>query len=138
MVYLHCYTCAWWSLASSNKHWIPPMDQSFGIDYSIYNANFSKKYLYSLLYAVQIVLGSDIFPTNISETVMSAIGLFVGGLINANIIGELALIFSELDKKEKEFQSKISNINTAMINMNLSFNLQQAVRHNVFKNEPSM
>lgn len=103
MVYLHCYTCLWWSLIFSRKTWIPPMDQSTGLDYSIYDARFSKKYLYSLLYAVQIVLGSDIFPSDITETMMSAIGLFVGGLINANIFGELAMIFSELDKKEKEF-----------------------------------
>lgn len=79
------------------------MDQASGFDYSIYDARFSKKYLYSLLYAVQIVLGSDIFPSDITEVVMSAVGLFVGGLINANIFGELAMIFSELDKKEKEF-----------------------------------
>lgn len=52
MVYLHCYTCLWWSLVFSRKTWIPPMDQSTGLDYSIYDARFSKKYLYSLLYAV--------------------------------------------------------------------------------------
>ena len=79
------------------------MDQTVGLNYTIYDARFSKKYLYSLLYAVQVVLGSDIFPSDLTETVMSAIGLFVGGLINANIFGELAMIFSELDKKEKEF-----------------------------------
>ena len=55
------------------------------------------------------MLGSDIFPSDITETMMSAIGLFVGGLINANIFGELAMIFSELDKKEKEFQSKFGH-----------------------------
>ena len=40
------------------------MDATAGLDYSIYDddSGFSKKYLYSLLYAVQIVLGSDIFP----------------------------------------------------------------------------
>lgn len=35
-VYLHCYTCLWWQIASKTKTWIPPMDQSIGIDYSIY------------------------------------------------------------------------------------------------------
>lgn len=69
---------------------------------------------------------------------MSAIGLFVGGLINANIFGELAMIFSELDKNNKIFQAKIAVMNTAMINLNLPFDLQQAVRHNTFKNEPSL
>lgn len=52
MVYLHCYTCGWWVIVISSKKWIPPMDQSFGIDYSIYQADFGRKYMYSLLYAV--------------------------------------------------------------------------------------
>lgn len=123
-VYLHCYTCLWWQMVKFTKQWIPPMDQSFGIDYSIYDAHFGKQYLYSLLYAVQVCLGSDVFPTDSVETMMSAIGLFVGGLINANIFGELAMIFSELDKTEKIFQSKIAIVNTAMINLKLPFELQ--------------
>ena len=59
-----------------------------------------------------------------AETVVSAIGLFVGGLINANIFGELAMIFSELDKNAKLFQGKIAMVNTAMINLKLPFLLQ--------------
>jgi hypothetical protein len=138
-VYLHCYTCLWWQIARKKKLWIPPMDQAIvGIDYSIYDADFLKQYLYSLLYAVQVCLGSDTFPTDITETLVTAIGIFVGGLINANIFGELAMIFSELNKNEKIFQAKIANINTAMINLTLPFEIQQMVRHSIFKNEPSL
>jgi len=100
---------------------MPPMDQAFAIDYSIYEAYFFKKYLYSLLYAVQVCLGSDVFPTDGVETWFTSIGLFCGAIINANIFGELALIFSELDKLEKEFQLKIVHMNTAMINLELPF-----------------
>lgn len=107
VVYLHCYTCLWWFTVRKSKAWMPPMDQAFAIDYSIYDAYFFKKYLYSLLYAVQVCLGSDVFPSDSVETVFSSIGLFCGAVINANIFGELALIFSELDKLEKEFQLKI-------------------------------
>ena len=102
-VYLHCYTCMWWIIVKQNETWIPPMDQTVFADYSIYTSDFLKQYLYSLLYAVQVCLGSDIFPTDSFETVVTAIGIFVGGLINANIFGELAMIFSELDKNEKIF-----------------------------------
>ena len=87
---------------------------------------------------MQVLLGSDVFPTDSLETITSAAGLFIGGLINANIFGELAMIFSELDKNEKVFQGKIACVNTAMINLKLPFDLQQLVRHNVFKNEPSL
>ena len=97
-----------------------------------------RKYLVALLYSVQACLGSDVFPTNSVETAVSAIGLFVGGLINANIFGELAMIFSELDRNAKAFGSKIAQSNTAMINLKLPFEMQQAVRHDIVKNEPSL
>ena len=108
VIYLHSYTCMWWWLALSTKTWMPPMDTAFGVDFSIYKKGFLRKYLVSLLYAVQVCLGSDNFPTNTVETAVAAIGLFVGGLINANIFGELAMIFSELDRNTKAFQSKIA------------------------------
>lgn len=47
----------------------------------------------------------------------------MGAIINANIFGELALIFSELDKTEKQFQSKLAKINTSMINLKLPFEM---------------
>jgi len=121
VVYLHCYTCLWWFCVRKTNTWMPPMDQAFAIDYSIYTSNFFKKYLYSLLYAVQVCLGSDVFPSDSVETWFTSIGLFCGAIINANIFGELALIFSELDKHEKEFQLKIVHMNTAMINLELPF-----------------
>ena len=53
----------------------------------------------------------------------------MGAIINANIFGELTLIFQSLNQTEKDFQLKIANVNTAMINLNLKFNLQKDVRH---------
>lgn len=48
----------------------------------------------------------------------------MGAIINANIFGELALIFSSLNKQVREFQSKFAKINTAMINLKLNFDIQ--------------
>ena len=42
LVYLHCYTCMWWFLVLRTKQWMPPMDQAFRIDYSIYSSKFLK------------------------------------------------------------------------------------------------
>ena len=43
----------------------------------------------------------------------------MGAIINANIFGELAVILGSIGKPEKEFQSKLASMNTAMINLNL-------------------
>jgi len=45
--------------------------------------------------------------------------VFLGGLINANIFGELTVILQGMDKEVKSFQSKLAMMNTAMINLKL-------------------
>ena len=68
-------------------------------------------------------MGSDILPINTIQTLVLATGLFMGAIINANIFGELAIIFAELGKSDKIFQRKLSQINTAMIHLNLPFEM---------------
>ena len=53
-----------------------------------------------------------------------AFGLFFGAFINANIFGELALIFDQLDKEDREFEIQRSFINTSMLNLNLKSGLK--------------
>lgn len=78
-------------------------------------------------------LGSDIQPRGLYQSWICAIGLFLGALINANIFGELSLIMSNLDIKEKEFQQNLSRVNTVMIEFDLPFDLQQEVRDQMMR-----
>ena len=50
---------------------------------------------------------------------MCAFFLFFGGLITANIFGELAVIISMLSKQSSKWQNKLDTASTAMKNMNL-------------------
>lgn len=77
----------------------------------------------SLHSTVLILLGSDVGPQDSFQSVIAAVGIFLGAIINANIFGELALIFSSLNKSHRAFQSKFAKINTAMINLKLKFDL---------------
>jgi hypothetical protein len=88
--------------------------------------------------SVQSIMGSDIGPRNLLQVVISTFGVFMGGVINANIFGELTVILAEMTQKEKAFQSKLASINTAMINLNLPQQLQQDTRVYVIANAYSM
>lgn len=90
----------------------------------VYELDFMEKYLCSLHATVQVTLGSGILPQDTVQTIMSALGIFFGAVINANIFGELSLIFQSLNKNEKDFQLKIAHMNTAMINLKLPFSIQ--------------
>ena len=93
--------------------------------FRIYNDDFGFQYLGVLHVIVLNCLGSDFYPVNLAQTVIAGLGLVVGAFINANIFGELSLIFSELGKSNKLFQRKTAEMNTAMINLGLPFELCQ-------------
>ena len=64
-----------------------------------------------------MMLGGDIGPRNSIQIILATIGVFMGSLINANILGELTVILESMGRDEKEFQSKTASMNTAMINI---------------------
>lgn len=96
IVYLHCYSCLWWYQVKESAYWIPNRFVMLSEDefYTIYGMPLLKQYLISMMHAVLAALGSDITPRDTLQTVIAAIGLFFGAIINANIFGELAMIFS--------------------------------------------
>jgi len=81
------------------------------------------QYMTSLHSTVLTLLGTDVSPQDSIQASIAATGMFMGAIINANIFGELALIFSSLNKSTRAFQSKFAKINTAMINLKLKFDL---------------
>lgn len=66
-------------------------------------------------------MGCDTQPRNLIQIFCAAIGMFMGAIINANIFSELAMILQGIGQSEQVFQSKLSKINTVMINIKLPF-----------------
>ena len=50
-----------------------------------------------------LTIGGDVYPSDIYQIGFSSMAIFLGCLINANIFGELSVIFLSLDKEIKEF-----------------------------------
>ena len=97
--YLHCYTCLWWLIVSKTQTWVSQLDANFPENYyRIYQKSISQQYMASLHSAVLILLGTDVGPQDSLQSFMAGFGIFLGAIINANIFGELALIFSSLNK----------------------------------------
>ena len=48
-------------------------------------------------------MGTDIAPRNLNQIMVATFGVFTGGIINANIFGELTVILAEMTQKEKAF-----------------------------------
>ena len=51
----------------------------------------------------------------------------LGAIINANILGNMAVLIQDLNKKTDAFQKKMDRVNTAMQNIHLPPDLQSKV-----------
>lgn len=128
VIYIHCFACFWWYLIREDKVWLLPKYQSQPDMYALYYDSVQTQYFTSLYVAVQMLNGVDQQPRNSFQTIIAAFGIFFGAVINANIFGELTVIMASLDKQEKEFQVRLTQNNTAMINLRLPHGIQQNVR----------
>lgn len=63
---------------------------------------------------------------------MASIGVFMAAYINANIFGELQMLLASIGIESQQFDLKKSQIDTAMINLNLPSHLKQKARTQLF------
>lgn len=68
--------------------------------------------------------GGDFCPENIYQVIMASIGVFMAAYINANIFGELQMLLASIGIESQQFDLKKSQIDTAMINLNLPSHLK--------------
>lgn len=100
MIYWHCFACNWWFMVKTDKLWIPVLDQPSGKYKNIYDAPMSLQYLYSLQVSVWTLTGCDVQPRTMPQTFILSLGLFLGAVIDANIIVEVAIIMSEINRAD--------------------------------------
>lgn len=89
-----------------------------------YDESLLFRYLSSLYHAVNLLTGNDIGPRNEIQLSFVIILLTMGAIINANIIGELAVILAKLNRKATIFQAKLDTSNDAMKSLGLPEKLQ--------------
>ena len=82
-------------------------------------------------------MGSDVAPVNSVQVIYGAFGLFLGGLINANIFGELSYIVEDLYRSDISFQQQQTMLDTMMIRLGTSQDFQRQVNEFHGKNVAS-
>lgn len=126
LMYLHCLSCLFYFIVDTNHRWMPPLDYVW-IGTTFFEESFSFKYFSSLYHAVLLHTCNDIGPRSILQTAFSSVIIIMGGLINANIFGEFAVILSTLNRNAALFQAKLDIANAAMKNLSLPEKLQVQV-----------
>eukprot|EP00354_Favella_ehrenbergii_P000459 CAMPEP_0170473012 /NCGR_PEP_ID=MMETSP0123-20130129/14967_1 /TAXON_ID=182087 /ORGANISM="Favella ehrenbergii, Strain Fehren 1" /LENGTH=207 /DNA_ID=CAMNT_0010741705 /DNA_START=1038 /DNA_END=1661 /DNA_ORIENTATION=- len=104
----------------------------------IYQQNIFYQYFVALHAAVLLTTGNDCGPRGNSQVTIATIGLFLGAIINANIFGELAVLVSQLNAKNTEFQVKLTKINTTIKHLKLPRPLEERIRDYIITNQNSL
>lgn len=138
VIYIHCYACSWWYYAKIDKLWIPPKHTVTEDYYQIYRYSPMSQYMNCLYMSTQTIGAVDQQPRDVFQTCLAAFGIFFGAVINANIFGELSIIMAGLDKNEKQFQERVDRNNTAMINLQLPWDIQNRVRESMVLQETTL
>ena len=63
--------------------------------------------------------GNDVGPTSRKLFYINVLMLICGALMNANVFGTIANIFSNINRRARRFQEQIDVANTSMKNMKL-------------------
>jgi len=71
-----------------------------------------------------LLAGNDLGPRGQLQLFFTTVALGAGAIINANIIGELAVILTKMNRKSTNFQTKLDTANDAMRNLGLPEKLQ--------------
>lgn len=72
--------------------------------------------------------GNDIRAPNYTLVLVHCILLIFGALMSGNVLGTVASIFGQMNRKQLKFQSKLDLANTSMMNMKIPEEIQSVVR----------
>ena len=126
ILYLHWQGCLWYYIVLKDTEWIPTIYYNYP-DSSYSSTGLFFKYWTSLYQSVQIFAGGDVGPLNELQLLYWSFFIMIGAIINANLFGQLAVIFSSLNRKASSFQEKFDSTTSTMKNLNLPEKLQTKV-----------
>jgi hypothetical protein len=64
LIFIHCTTCLWWYIVTTDNAWIPPKDIYLS-ETDLYEKSVPFKYFMCMYYSVMIVGSNELFPTSI-------------------------------------------------------------------------
>lgn len=123
LMYVHVIGCLWFMLVDSNKSWVPPVDLVTHKTNFYYSPAW-EQYWFSFYHSVYLLVGVEIMVSNDQEYTFAVGFYIIGAIITAIIVGEMASVSSNLNRKLTRFAEISDNANTTMKNMKLPESLQ--------------
>jgi len=99
---VHWSGCLWYLIVKERDTWMPPKDEEQRVTI-FYDTYSGEKYLIVCYYSLLLLVGNDIYPKNLAQTVFSSMVLICGSLIFSFIFGNITAVMSSMNKKQNRF-----------------------------------
>lgn len=120
VLYMHCQGCAWYFLVVQDEQWRPALDSADpDADFYSEDTTLFRKYITSFYSSILLLTSNDLGPVGRLQTIVVTSCVLMGAICNANIFGNMALLISDMNIKNNNFQSMIDTSNTAMKHLKL-------------------
>lgn len=127
LLFIHIQAWVWWILVTVEKSWVPNMDFIF-YETQIYSDNVYKQYFSSFYHSVMLFGVNEMAARSEFVLITSSFIMLFSAMVNANIIGQVAVLLGDMSKKSVKFTRQFDTANTAMKNIIVSNKVQKRVR----------
>ena len=132
-MYVHLLGCAWWVVAMYDGTWVPASG-----DRDVYQKDTWTLYWTAFYGAVTMLGGGEMNARTTLQLAFCSIVIICATFINAVMFGSMAVLLSNLNIRQTQFQETQNLVNTAMKNMRLPENLQQRISDYLIYTEATM
>jgi CRP-like cAMP-binding protein len=118
LIWIHLTACIWWALARQNGDWIPVPD-FVTMTTTVFEDDLFTRYFTAFYHANWLLKGKEVGPKDTLMAFFASVLIIAGSLITAILFGEMAVLMSNLNRRQTQFQTILDSSLTTMENMKL-------------------
>jgi fumarate reductase subunit C len=135
LLLVHWIACSWFFLVKEPGSWVPPKDLDYvsRVDNDLwtktdfYERSIIEQYCIVFYYSILTMVGNEISPRTIGQTLMSSLIIMTGAIVSAFIFGNMAALIATINKKSAHFDEQLDLVNAIMKQMKLPEEMQDQV-----------
>ena len=105
---------------------MPPKDTNYGVT-DFYEVGIWSQYAICFYYAIILLLGGEIEPMELDQTVVASFVVIVGQIATTFIFGSIAALMAAMNLKDNQYQEQFDMISNLMRAIQLPVPIQEEV-----------
>ncbi|OMJ91822.1 hypothetical protein SteCoe_5493 [Stentor coeruleus] len=129
-LWVHISGCLWFIEITKSSKWTPALDSYKTIEY-FYDIDIFYQYFTCFYYGVWLSMGNDVYPTSEGEYFLSSLLMIIGTVGMAILLGEVAVIMTNLNQQQALFQEILDEASQNLSNIGINKELTLKVLNRI-------